>query len=50
MWGSIRATTVTEEAYSSELRDALAPPDAPTYQNRWGLISTIVVIAVVLSG
>jgi len=50
MWGSIRATTVSEEAHASELSAVLAPPAAPTYHNRWGLVSTIVVITILLSG
>jgi hypothetical protein len=50
IWGSTQGTTTIEEDHATELSEALAPPVAPRYHNPWGLLSTLLLIAVLLSG
>ncbi len=49
-WGYTQATTVTDEDHTTELSQLLALPAAPSYHNPWGLVSTLLAIAVLLSG
>jgi hypothetical protein len=50
LWGSIRSSTVLEEDHATELSQVLAPRAAPLYHHPWGLVSTLLLIAVLLSG
>ena len=49
-WGSSQATTATEENYATELSQVLAAPLAPRYRHPWGIVSSLLLIAVLLSG
>jgi hypothetical protein len=48
MRGRACSTTSVEEVHATELSAALVPPDAPCYHKPWGLLSTLLLIAVLL--
>ncbi len=50
MWGAIESATVINEDHATELSETLAPPAAPHYHNSWGVVSTLLLIGVLLSG